>query len=230
MGANRWRDEDDWPLARARPTEWYLRADGTLSGEPPGEEAPDAYVYDPNDPAPTVGGPTSLPPRMMKANAGPLDQRRLEERSDVLVYTSAPLRQPLEVTGPLRATLYAATDAPDTDFVVKLTDVPPDGRSLILAEGILRCRYRDGFERGRPLEPGAVHAYTIDLVATANVFAPGHRIRLLVTSSSFPRFDPNPNTGAEVGTDGPESVRPARQTIFHDAARPSHVLLPIVGP
>jgi uncharacterized protein len=229
MGANRWRDEDDWPLARARPTAWYLRADGALSREPPGDETPDGYVYDPNDPAPTIGGPTSLPARMMKANAGPLDQRRLEQRPDVLVYTSEPLQQELEATGPLTATLYAATDASDTDLVVKLTDVHPDGRSLILAESVLRCRYRDGFERPRALQPGAVHAYTIDLVATANVFAPGHRIRLLVTSSSFPRFDPNANTGAEVGTDTADDLRPACQTIFHDAARPSHVLLPVVA-
>jgi uncharacterized protein len=228
MGANRWRDEDDWPLARARPTPWYLQADGGLSAEPPRDESPDAYVYDPRDPAPTIGGATSLPPRMMKANAGPLDQRGVEERADVLVYTSEPLAQPLEVTGPLMATLYAATDAPDTDFVVKLTEVWPDGRSLLLTEGVLRARYRDGFEKARPVEPGAAHAYTIDLVATANVFSAGNRIRVLVTSSSFPRFDPNPNSGNEFGTDTADDLRAARQTIFHDGGRPSHVLLPVV--
>ena len=135
MGENRWRDEDDWPLARARPTPWYLRAGGGLSEEPPGDEEPDRYVYDPNDPAPTIGGPTSLPPRLMKANAGPLDQSKLEDRPDVLVYTSPPLERPLEVTGPLTATIHAATDATDTDFVVKLAEVWPDGRSLILGRG-----------------------------------------------------------------------------------------------
>jgi len=228
MGANRWRDEDDWPLARARPTAWYLHADGGLSAEPPRDESPDTFVYDPDDPAPTIGGATSLPPKLMKANAGPLDQRALEERADVLVYTSEPLPRPLEVTGPLLATVYAATDAPDTDFVVKLTEVWPDGRSLLLTEGVLRARYRDGFDQARPVEPGAVHAYTIDLVATANVFAAGNRIRVLVTSSSFPRFDRNTNTGNEIGTDTADDLRAARQTIFHDGGHPSHVVLPVV--
>ncbi len=228
MGENRWRDEDDWPPARGRPTPWYLRAGGVLSEEPPGDEEPDTYVYDPDDPAPTIGGPTSLPPRLMKANAGPLDQRRLEERPDVLVYSSAPLRQPLEVTGPLTVALYAATTAPDTDFVAKLTDVWPDGTSRILAEGVLRCRFRDGFDDPRPVEPGAVYGYSIDLVATSNVFAAGHRIRLLVTSSSFPRFDRNANSGKPLGTDGPDDLRPARQTLFHEGGRASHILLPIV--
>ena len=228
MGANRWRDEDDWPLARARPTAWHLRADGGLAEEPPGDEAPDRYVYDPRDPAPTVGGPTSLPPRLMTANVGPLDQTKLEQRADVLVYTSGPLARPLEVTGPLTAVLYAATDALDTDFVVKLTEVWPDGRSLLLAEGVMRCRYREGFDRGRRLEPGAVHPYEIDLVATSNVFAAGNRIRVLVTSSSFPRFDRNANSGNEIGTDTEDDLRVARQTVFHDQRRPSHVMLPVV--
>jgi putative CocE/NonD family hydrolase len=228
MGDNRWRDEDDWPLARAKPERWHLRSGGRLSEEPPSAEDPDAYVYDPRDPAPTIGGPTSLPPRLMKANAGPLDQRRVEERSDVLVYTSEPLQRSLEVTGPLTVTLYAATSAPDTDFVAKLTDVSPEGTSMILAEGVLRTRFRDGFDRERLLEPGAVHAYSIDLVATSNVFAAGHRIRVIVTSSSFPRFDRNPNTGHPLGTDRDDDLRTARQTIFHDAERPSHIVLPVV--
>ena len=147
MGENRWRDEDAWPLARARDEPWYLRAGGVLSREPPSEEAPDEYVYDPNDPAPTVGGPTSLPARMMRMNSGPLDGRKVEERADVLVYTSAPLEAPVEVTGPLVLRLFAATTARDTDFVAKLSDVQPAGESLILAEGVLRARFRDGFER-----------------------------------------------------------------------------------
>jgi len=228
MGENRWRDEEGWPLARAQPAPWYLRAEELLSPEPPGDEEPDTYVYDPDDPAPTVGGPTSLPARMMRANAGPLDQRRLEERADVLVYTSAPLERPLEVTGPLLVTLHAATSAPDTDFVAKLTDVWPDGTSRILAEGILRARFRAGFERPQPVEPDVVNRYQLDLVATSNVFAAGHRIRVLVTSSSFPRFDRNPNSGKPLGADGPDDLRPARQTIFHDGGRPSHVLLPVI--
>jgi len=228
MGENRWREEDDWPLERATPTPWYLRSDGVLSEQPPADETPDKYVYDPDDPAPTLGGPTSLPPRMMKANAGPLDQRRVEERQDVLVYTSEPLRNPLEVTGPLTLRLHAATTATDTDFIAKLCDVWPDGVSRILAEGVLRARYRNGFEHPQPLEPGRPHAFEIDLVATSNVFQAGHSIRLVVTSSSFPRFDRNANSGRPVGTDEPGDLRAARQTVFHDGARPSHLLLPVV--
>jgi hypothetical protein len=228
MGENRWRDESAWPLARAREEPWYLRSDGALSPEAPGDEAPDEFVYDPDDPAPTIGGPTSLPARMMRSNSGPLDLRRLEDRADVLVYTSSPLEQPLEVTGALSVILHAATNALDTDFVAKLSDVQPDGRSLIVAEGILRARFREGFDRERPIEPGRVYEYRIDLVATSIVFLPGHSIRIVVTSSSFPRFDRNANTGNPLGSDRPEDLRPARQTIFHDAGRPSHVLLPVV--
>jgi putative CocE/NonD family hydrolase len=229
MGDNRWRDEDDWPLARARETAWYLRAGGELTRDPPGEESPDEFVYDPSDPAPTIGGPTSLPARMMKANSGPLDQRRLQDRSDVLVFTSAPLAEPFEVTGALAVQLHAATDAQDTDFVAKLVDVGPDGSAIILAEGLLRARFREGFDREVPVEPGRPYAYTIDLAATSNVFQPGHRIGLFVTSSSFPRFDRNPNTGNPIGIDGAEALLPARQTIFHDRERPSRLLLPVVS-
>jgi hypothetical protein len=234
MGENRWRNEEDWPLARTRYTPWYLHepagegAPRPLSPVVPGEEAPDVYVYSPGDPAPTVGGPTSLPALLFGNSSGPHDQRRVEERPDVLTYTSAPLERPLEVTGPLQMQLFAATSAPDTDFVAKLMDVHPDGESRILAEGILRARFREGFDEPRPVEPGAVHAYRIDLVATAHVFAAGHRVRVAVTSSSFPRFDRNPNTGHALGVDGPDDLRPACQTIFHDRERPSHILLPVI--
>jgi putative CocE/NonD family hydrolase len=175
-----------------------------------------------------VGGSTSLPALLFGNSSGPHDQRRVEQRPDVLTYTSGPLEQPLETTGPLEVHLFAATDAPDTDFVAKLMDVSPDGESRILAEGILRARFREGFDRPRPVEPGAVHPYRIDLVATAYVFAAGHRVRVAVTSSSFPRFDRNPNTGHALGVDGPDDLRPARQTIFHDRERPSHILLPVI--
>ena len=228
MGENRWRDEQGWPLARAREEPWFLRGGGGLAAEPPGEEAPDEYLYDPRAPAPTVGGPTSLPASFMRTNSGPVDQRKVEDREDVLVYTSEPLERELEVTGPLTVSLHAATSAPDTDFVAKLCDVAPDGFSRIVAEGVLRARFRDGFDRPRPVEPGTVENYRIDLVATSNVFQPGHRLRVDVTSSSFPRFDRNPNTGNELGVDGPDDLRPARQTVFHDAGRASHVLLPVV--
>lgn len=233
MGANRWREEEDWPLARARATRWFLRAggdggDGRLSRQPPSEEAPDEFLYDPRDPAPTIGGPTSLPARLMRTNSGPLDQRLLEARGDVLVYSSDPLPRPLEVTGPLSVVVHAATSGHDTDFVAKLCDVAPDGFSRILAEGVLRGCFVHGFDAPRPLEPGRAYEYTIDLVATSNVFLAGHRIRLLVTSSSFPRFDRNSNSGKAFEDVRDDDLEIARQSIFHDAARPSHVLLPLV--
>lgn len=228
MGENRWRDEEEWPLRRAQPTAWFLRAAGLLSPEAPGDEPPDEFVYDPSDPAPTIGGPTSLPARLMRTNAGPLDQRRVEERADVLVYTSPPLDRPLEATGPLRVVLHAATDAKDADWVAKLSDVDPGGVSRILAEGVLRARFRDGFDSERLVEPGRPFEYDLDLVATCNVFLPGHRIRLAITSSSFPRFDRNAGSGKPLGEDRPADLRIARQTIFHDASRPSRVLLPVV--
>ena len=236
MGENRWRDEQDWPLARAREERWFLhsRGDaagdgGTLTRDAPGGEPEDRYLYDPEDPAPTVGGPTSLPGRFLKTNSGPLDQRKVEERPDVLVYTSDALDRPLEVTGPLTLVLHAASSARDTDFVAKLSDVAPDGFSRILAEGVLRARFRDSFEHPSLIEPDRVYEYAIDLVATSNVFLGGHRIRLAVTSSSFPRFDRNANSGKPLGEDGPEDLASARQAVFHDAERPSHVLLPVVS-
>jgi uncharacterized protein len=229
MGQNRWRDEDDWPLARAREERWYLRTGGLLSPEPPGDESSDEYVYDPADPAPTIGGPTSLPGTFLRTNSGPLDQRPLERRADVLSYTSERLEQPLEVTGPLSIVLSAATDAADADFVAKLCDVDADGSARILAEGVLRARYRTGYGRRRSLEAGRVYEYRIDLVATSNEFAAGHRIRVYVTSSSFPRFDRNPGIVKAPGDVTGEDLRPARQTIFHDAQRPSYLVLPVVA-
>jgi putative CocE/NonD family hydrolase len=235
MGENAWRDEDEWPLSRTQYTRWYLHGDGnagssgsTLSPDLPGEQAHDVYLYDPRDPCPTLGGPSLLPGFAVRANSGPKDQRPSEARPDVLVYTSEPLNQPLEVTGPLTCTLYAATSAPDTDWVVRLCDVHPDGASRILAEGIIRARYREGTDQARPIEPGRVYTYEVDLVATSNVFLPGHRVRVDVTSSSFPRFDRNPNTGHPLGQDGPEDLRPALQTILHDAEHPSHITLPVI--
>jgi putative CocE/NonD family hydrolase len=228
MGENRWRDEEEWPLKRTQYTPWYLHAGGALSPSAPSDEPADTYVYDPLDPAPTLGGPASLPALLFASSFGPTDQRRLENRPDVLVYTSARLDQSLEVTGPLAVVLYAATSAPDTDFVAKLTDVSPDGASRILAEGILRASFREGFDRAVPIEPERVLEYAIDLVATSHVFLAGHCIRVDITSSSFPRFDRNPNTGNPIGTDGPGDLRLARQTIFHEPQYPSHILLPII--
>jgi uncharacterized protein len=228
MGLNRWRDEDDWPLERARGERWHLRAGGLLSPERPRDEPPDEYIYDPHDPAPTVGGPTSLPGTFLRTNSGPLDQRVLERRADVLSYTSNPLGRPLEATGPLSVVLHAATSAFDADFVAKLCDVDVDGVARVLAEGVLRARFREGYHSPRPIEPGRVYEYRIDLAATSNVFEAGHRIRLLVTSSSFPRFDRNAGVPKPPGEVVEDDLRPARQTVFHDGERASYLMLPIV--
>jgi uncharacterized protein len=233
MGENVWRDEQEWPLRRAVPTPHYLHSaggantgagDGTLSPAMPDDEPVDRYVYDPHNPVPTVGGALLVHPSY---RPGPVDQRPVESRRDVLVYTSAPLERDVEVTGPVTVTLWAATSARDTDFVARLVDVHPDGRAINLTDGILRARFRQGIHAPESLvNPGQAYAYQIDLWATSNLFRAGHRIRLDVTSSSFPRWDRNPNTGAPLG-EGTELV-PATQTILHDAAHPSHVLLSIV--
>jgi uncharacterized protein len=229
MGANRWRDEDAWPPARARTRPLHLRADGRLTWEPPatGEKSRD-YVYDPADPVPTSGGRTLMPGHEASIALGQRDQRPIEARPDVLVYTTAPLERDVEVTGHVRLVLHAATTAPDTDWTAKLVDVQPDGRALGVVDGIVRARYRDGAERERLLEPGRPERYEIEVGATSIVFARGHRIRLEVSSSNFPRFDRNPNTGGVVAQARESDLTAARQTVFHDAARASFVELPVV--
>lgn len=222
MGENLWRDENEWPLARTQYTPYYLHAGDALSPQQPGDEEPDQYLYDPADPTPTHGGGL-----LMNALFGPgvKDQRAIEARDDVLVYTSEPLAQDTEVTGPVTVQLWAASDAPDTDFVARLVDVHPDGFARNLTDGIIRARYRNGLAP-ELLEPGRPYLFSIDLWSTANVFKRGHRIRLDVASANFPRWDRNPNIGGPIGTE--RELRPARQTILHDAAHPSHVVLPLI--
>jgi putative CocE/NonD family hydrolase len=222
MGANIWRDEDEWPLPRAVPTAYYLRSDGRLSLEPPAAEGPDRFCYDPANPVPTHGGALLMAPEI---RSGPVDQRDIESRSDVLVYTSSTLERDLEVTGPISVHLWASSSAPDTDFVARLVDVHPNGRAYNLTDGIIRARYREG-PVASFLEPGRAYPFTIDLWATSNVFKAGHAIRLQVTSSNFPRWDRNPNTGHPLGQDA--ELRSADQTIFHDGNRASYVRLPVV--
>jgi putative CocE/NonD family hydrolase len=225
MGANLWRDEQEWPLARAVDAPWYLHAGGRLSQEPPAVEAPDRYRYDPSNPVPTRGGALLMTPEYP---AGPYDQRAIEARPDVLLYSSEPMERDTEVTGPIAAHLWAISSAPDTDFVARLVDIAPDGRSLNLTDGIVRARYRD-FAAGEPpslIEPGRPYEYVIDLWATSNVFKAGHRIGLQVTSSCFPRWDRNPNTGHPFGADA--ELRAAHQQILHDREHPSHVVLPMI--
>jgi len=234
MGANKWRNEHEWPLARTKFTKYYFRnPDGTRVGRletsPPGDEPPTKYTYDPNDPVPTLGGNHSFCdlniPDIIRAGA--VDQRPNESRDDVLVFSTDPLTEDTEVTGPVSINLYAASTARDTDFTAKLIDVHPDGTAYNLTEGILRARFRESvFKPPKLLEPGKIYEYHLELLPTSNVFKKGHRIRVHLTSSNFPLWDRNPNTGNPQGLDA--EVRPADQTVHHDSKYPSHILLPII--
>ena len=233
MGVNQWREEDEWPPARARATKFYLHSDGgansvkgtgSLSTTAPAKESADKYTYDPTNPAPTIGGPLCCDGDHLAP--GPRDQRKVEERRDVLVYSTAPLEHDLEVTGPVRLDFFASSSAVDTDFTAKLVDVYSDGTAINLCEGILRARYRDSRESPTLLTPGQVYPLTIDLWATSNVFKAGHRIRLEVSSSNFPRFDRNLNTGEPAATS--ERMATATNTILHDSEHPSALLLPLI--
>ena len=231
MGDNIWRNENEWPLKRAEYVQYYLHSkgsantlngDGILSTEKPGHENADVFKYDPRDPVPTTGGSAFNVARV----CGPMDQRDVELRQDVLVYTSAPLKQDLEVTGYMAAAIFASSSARDTDFTGKLIDVWPDGKAIILTDGIVRARYRDSEFNPSLIEPGKVYRYRIDLNATSNVFKAGHCIRIEISSSNFPRYDRNLNTGNAIGQD--DKIEVATQKIFHDEESPSHITLPVI--
>jgi uncharacterized protein len=233
MGANQWRDEEDWPLSRARETKYFLHSsgkansltgDGTLSNAAPRSESPDHYTYDPANPVPTIGGPLCCDSQHLKP--GPRDQRPVEGRDDVLLYSTPVLAQDTEVTGPIKLEFFASSSAVDTDYTAKLVDVAPDGFAQNLTEGILRTRYRNSQEQPTLMNPGQTYKLTIDLWSTSNVFRKGHRLRLEVSSSNFPRFDRNLNTGEDNAT-GRKPVA-ASNTIYHDAEHPSVLILPIV--
>ena len=233
MGDDVWRDEQEWPLARAQDTKFYLHSggkantrhgDGSLSVSPPADEPTDVFLYNPADPVPTRGGQLCCNPHF--ATNGAFDQIQIEERADVLVYSTPPLERDVEVTGPVTVTLWAATSGADTDFTAKLVDVCEDGCARNLTDGIIRARYRESMSSPSPVEPGKAYCYTIDLWATSNVFKAGHQIRLEVSSSNFPRFDRNTNTGKLIAGDA--ELKPALQTVLHNAGHPSHVTLPIV--
>lgn len=220
MGANEWRSADDWPLPGTEDTLFYLGVDGTLSTAAPLEQrAADQYVYDPLDPTPTVGGHIVswvYPP-------GSVDVSAVQQRTDVLTFTTEPLEHDVDVVGKLRSVLYASSSAVDTDFVVRLTDVAPDGRAVQLVNGLLRARYRDLDRGAEPLVPGEIYPLEIDMWVTANRFKSGHRIRIDVSSADFPRFDRNANLGG-----APGDPVAATQTVYRDASHPSHVVLPII--
>ena len=232
MGENYWRYENEWPLARTRYTSFYLDSggqansaagDGVLSRSLPEGAESDRFIYDPADPVPSLGGNICC----SEVPEGPWDQRKAEIRRDVLVYTSPVLTEPVEVTGPITMTLYASTSAVDTDWTAKLVDVHPDGYALNIQDGIIRARYRDGPDAPASLiDPGRVYQYSIDMWATSNTFLPGHRIRVEISSSNFPRFDRNLNTGSLPS----EEVRmiEAEQTVYHSSQYPSHIVLPII--
>ena len=233
MGKNEWRDEDDWPLARTKSTKYYLHSggaanglggNGTLSTLAPADEKSDQYVYDPHDAVPTIGGPLCCQP--LPTGVGPQDQRPAEGRSDVLVFTTPALAKDTEVTGPVTLELYVSSSAVDTDFTGMLADVWPDGFAQNLTSGILRMRYRDSQEKPALMNPGETYRVTVDLWATSNVFLAGHKIRLEVSSSNFPRFDRNLNTGEEQAR--ATRMLKATNMIYHDKAHPSAVTLPVV--
>ncbi len=234
MGVNQWRDEDGWPLSRARRTKYFLhsssganslRGDGSLSTAPSAGQPSDRYVYDPTNPVPTIGGPLCCD--SLHLPAGPRDQRAAESRDDVLIYSTNPFSEDFEVTGPVRLELYARSSAVDTDFTAKLVDVWPNGFAQNLTEGIVRARYRDSQETPEMMNPGQIYKFTIDMWSTSNVFRKGHRLRLEISSSNFPRFDRNLNTG-----ESPESASryvSATNTIFHDAEHASALEVPVVA-
>jgi hypothetical protein len=239
MGANVWRNEHEWPLARTKFTKYYflssgkansIDGDGSLSTIPPdAHQAQDKYFYNPDNPVWERGGNLSYSlPGIGDSSelAGPFDQRPTERRDDVLVYTSAELNQDVEVTGPVTVQLYISSSAPDTDFAVRLVDVCPDGRAMGFSEGIMRARYRDSRESPQLMQPGTIYLLTIEMQPTSLVFLKGHRIRVHVTSSDFPHFDRNPNTGGEFGK-GSE-VKIAEQQVYHDRKHPSCIVLPII--
>ena len=233
MGKNEWRSADEWPLPNTTSRSLYLHSDGransrhgdgVLSWSSPGEQPADRYTYDPATPVPSLGGQACC--TGMETGAGAYDQSEIEMRSDVLVYTSPALEEGIEVTGQLEVVLYVSSSAKDTDFIAKLVDVYPDGTAFNVQEGAQRMRYREGFSKKVWMQEGEVYEVHLDLHATGNYFGPGHRVRLEVSSSSFPRFDRNLNTGGN-NYDETEWVV-ARQAVHHSAQYPSHVVLPVI--
>jgi uncharacterized protein len=235
-GSNSWHDADRWPLPGVTAQTWYLRSagranslsgDGVLSPDKPGVvELADYFFYNPTAPVQSIGGHSCCYPQA--APMGPMDQRDVEIRNDVLIYSSPPLERSVWVVGPVKARLFAASSARDTDWVVKICDVAPDGRSLNIQEGVIRARFRNGFDQPDLIEPDSIIEYTIDVGACCHRFEAGHRIRVQVTSSNFPGIDRNPNTGGPIGMEGPFEWIPASQTVFHDATHPSSIALPVM--
>lgn len=224
MGRNQWRSEEEYPLSRAKGVTWHLGSGGSLKRSLAGvDERPDTFEYDPNDPFPSHGGAWVGPP---DAEVGPVDQGPVLSRRDLLVYTSESLENDIEVIGEPTMVLYASTSGRDTDWVVKLCDVHPDGKTFNVTDGILRARYRKSLDSPELLHPGEIARYEIKLYPTAMAFLAGHRLRIMITSSDFPRYDRNPNTG-EAPADA-SSFEVALQNVFHDSQRRSYIVLPTI--
>ncbi|MEO7193665.1 MAG: CocE/NonD family hydrolase [Pseudonocardiaceae bacterium] len=225
MGANVWKTAPTWPLPGTRWTNYYLSSGGQLViTAPTTGQQPDTYDYDPRNPVPSVGGHSCCV--APGGSQGSYDQRSVERRADVLVYTTPPLATDTEVTGPVSVTLYASSAVPDTDWTAKLVDVHPDGTAVNLNNGIQRASFRESSSAPTPIEPGTVYQYTITVWPTSTLFRAGHRIRLEISSSDFPQFDPNPNTGSWLGDSTATQV--AHQTVLHDAQHPSALVLPVI--
>jgi putative CocE/NonD family hydrolase len=237
MGDNVWRDEDAWPPTRARVERFYLGAGSPASGtqvpgiltrNPPDDGRQAEFVFDPADPAPTIGGATFLPGVYVGMHAGQRDQRAVEQRADVLSYTTSPLADDLEICGPVSVSLWAATSALDTDWTAKLVDLGSDGRALNICDGIVRARYANGTDREELVQPETMREFRIDLGATAIVIPSGHALRLEISSSNFPRFDVNPGHGGDVASATADDLVVANQRVFHGGAHPSHLELSVV--
>jgi putative CocE/NonD family hydrolase len=231
MGIDQWRDEQSWPLHDTRFIDYHLDGagaantagrSGLLMTEPAARDETDRYLYDPRRPVPTVGGNTLAP------FSGPADQSAVEAREDVLCFSSAVLERPLEVTGPVLLKLFVSSSAVDTDFTAKLVDVFPDGRAMALSEGILRMRYRESLAEPELMSPGEVYEITIDGGVTSNVFLPGHRLRLEVSSSNFPRYDRNSNTGGDISREREADMVVAINSVHRGPKYPSRLILPII--
>lgn len=218
---NRWKTADDWPVP-AQMVSVYLHTDNKLRLRASDELFGSlSYPYDPKNPVPTVGGAN------LTGSKGPKDQRPIEERPDVLLFDSPVFDRYLEFTGQVRLKFWASSTAPDTDFTAKLCDVYPDGRSMVVLDGVLRASHRNTMDKSEPLEPGKIYEMEIDLWSTSLVVGPGHRVRIAISSSNSPRFEPNPNTGKPSGADGKTEV--ATNTIYMNAKHPSHIVLPIAA-
>lgn len=223
MGKNIWREEREFPLARTRYTKYFLHSSHMLDTAKPESDGPDTYEYDPSNPVPTIGGRlccgNQIPP-------GPADQRPNENRPDVLIFSTPPLERDVEVTGWIHAEIHAASSAVDTDFTALLADVDPSGYARFLTDGIVRARYRNSTRKAEPIVPAEINQYNIDMWASSNVFLAGHRIRLYISSSNFPRFNRNLNTGEPIL--GSTRMLKASQKIYHDATHPSALVLPVI--